>query len=256
MTAPSVPVPSGVVPSRSWQRVVRITRLQFVDPWVFVWLPAIITGAALLISIAIAFIVTRIAGVDPEALRVGMRNSWAVLAAFWYFITIAIQAMAATFPFALGVGSTRRDFWLGSMLAFGVFSAITALVFAGLRGLEIVTGGWGTSAAMFDALWYVGTPWWVGAWSTFSLALAFLVIGAATTACYMRWRALGVIIAVLAVVGLLVAAVAVITGLAAWGAVVAWFTRIGVFGIFAVVLGVTALAAIGGFLVIRRATPA
>lgn len=239
----------------TWQHIVRVTRLQFVDPWVLIWTPAVIIGAAWLVSIVIALIITRVAGLDPEQMRQGMSYSWAVLSPFWYFAAVGVQAVGTTLQFALGIGSTRRDYWLGTTLAFAVFSAAVAVVFAGLRAVEVVTGGWGTSAVVFDALWYGDLPWWLAAYTTFTLSLAVLVIGAALTTCYLRWRVIGVVTVGLAVVAALLIALAAITWLQAWPALIGWFAGIGVTGVFGIVLGIALLAGIGGYLVIRRATP-
>lgn len=237
------------------QHIVRVTRLQFVDPWVLVWTPAIIIGSALLISVVIALILTRLAGLDPEQMRQGMSYSWAVLSPFWYFIAVAVQAVATTLQFALGIGATRRDYWLGTMVAFTAFSVTVAAAFAVLRAVEVATGGWGTGAVVFDALWWAGLPWWLGAYTTFALSLAVLVVGAALTTCYLRWRVIGVVIVGLALAAAVLIALAVVTWLHAWPALIGWFAGAGIAVIFSIVLGIALLAGIAGYLVIRRATP-
>lgn len=237
------------------QHIVRVTRLQFVDLWVLGWTPAIIIAAALLFSIAIALIIVHAGGVDPAAMQEGMRYSWAVLSPIWYLIVVGVQAVATTLQFALGIGATRRDYWLGTTLAFTVFSAVFALAFAALRVVELATGGWGTHTVVFDALWYHGLPWWLGAYATFTLSLTALLVGAALTTCYMRWRVTGVLTVGLSLAGALLAAVAVLTWLRAWPALIRWFAGLGVAGIFSLVLAVAALAGAAGYLVVRRATP-
>ena len=56
-------------------------------------------------------------------------------------------------------------------------------------------------------------------------------------------------------VALLLGGVAIATFTESWPAIFEWFGGIGVVGVFTVVLGAALVCAIGGYLVIRRATP-
>jgi len=53
----------------------------------------------------------------------------------------------------------------------------------------------------------------------------------------------------------LLAAVAGVTWSNSWPALFEWFGSIGIVGAFSIVLGLAAACAVGGYLVIRRATP-
>ena len=56
-------------------------------------------------------------------------------------------------------------------------------------------------------------------------------------------------------VALVLAVVAIATFTESWPAIFAWFADLGTVGVFTVVLGFAAAFAVGGYLVIRRATP-
>jgi hypothetical protein len=82
-----------------------------------------------------------------------------------------------------------------------------------------------------------------------------LFVGSVVATIYMRWRAIGVS-AFFAILGvLIVAAVAEVTLGHQWGDVGNWFATTGTFGVVLWTLVPSAIAGIGGFLILRRATP-
>jgi hypothetical protein len=245
---------SGDVTARRASRnpIWRTVRLHAVNPSVFFGVPWIITGGALAISMVIGIIVHAAGG--PVEIE-GMRYSWAVLSPQWYLIVVGVQAVGLTFSFALGIGSTRRDFWLGTSLMFVLVSAEMAAATAILVQIEKATNGWGLGIHMFDALWYGQSGWLTDFYTTFALQLLVLFIGAGATTVYMRWRIPGMVVLMFGVVAVILAAVAAITLSSGWPSTFAWLGRIGVDGVFTLLLGLAAVCAIGGFLVLRRATP-
>jgi hypothetical protein len=108
---------------------------------------------------------------------------------------------------------------------------------------------------MFDSLWYGQSGWLVDFYTTFALQLLVLFLGASVTTVYMRWRMRGTMTVLFASIALLLAFVAVATFSESWPAVFEWFASIGLVGVFTVILGLAAASAVGGYLVIRRATP-
>lgn len=236
------------------QEIWRIVRLHAVTPSVFFGIPWLILGGALLIMIVIGLI-TSGAGADQTEVMGGMRYSWAVLSPQWYLIVVGVQAVSYTFPFALGFGATRRDYWIGTGIMFVLASILFAVAIATLLLIERATGGWGIGAGMFDALWYVGADWLTAFYTTFALQLLVLFIGAGVTTVFMRWRMKGMMIVLFGGVAVILAIIAVLTFSESWESLGQWLSSIGVVGVFTLVL-VKALAwAVAGFLVIRRATP-
>lgn len=232
----------------------RIVRLHTVNPSIFFGVPWLILGAAWAVTMIIGLIITG-AGAPREEMTEGMRYSWAVLSPQWYLVVVGVQAIGLTFSFALGFGATRRDFWLGTSLMFTIVSVLNAIAIATLVQLEKATGGWGVGIAMFDSLWYGRSGWLVDVYSTLALQLLVLFLGASVTTVYMRWRMRGMMIVLFGSIALVLAFVAVTTFSESWPAVFEWFGGIGVAGVFTVILGLAAVCAVGGYLVIRRATP-
>lgn len=239
---------SRVRPNEIW----RIVRLHAVNPSIFFLVPAMVLGGAWAITMVIALILLG-SGVPME--NTGFEYSWAVLSPQWYLIVVGVQAVSYTFPFALGFGATRRDYWLGTSLMFVLASLLYAVVIATLLLIERATGGWGIGAGMFDALWYVGADWFTAFYTTFALQLLVLFIGAGVTTVFMRWRMRGMLTLASAGMALILGIIALLTFTGSWEPLGEWLGSIGLVGVFTLLL-VTALAwAVVGFLVIRRATP-
>jgi hypothetical protein len=233
----------------------RIVRLHAVNPSVFFGVPWIILGSAWAVSLIITLIIKAGSGgtVTTEDLD-GMRYSWAVLSPQWYLVVVGVQAVGLTFSFALGFGTTRRDFWLGTSLMFVLVSVMFAVAIATLVQIEIATSGWGIGMHMFDALWY-GQNWFVDFYTSFALQLLVLFIGASVTTVYMRWRMRGMLTLLFSVIAVLLIVIAALTLSGSWPSVFAWFGSIGLVGVFSLLLVLAAVCAVSGYVVIRRATP-
>ncbi|SIN85750.1 hypothetical protein [Agromyces cerinus] len=233
----------------------RIVRLHAVNPSIFFGIPWMIIGAAWAISLIITLIIRAGSGGDVTTEDLdNMRYSWAVLSPQWYLVVVGVQAIGFTFSFALGFGTTRRDFWVGTSVMFLLVSIMYAAAIATLVQIEIATDGWGLGAHMFDALWY-GQNWFLDFYTSFALQLLVLFIGASVTTVYMRWRMRGMMILLFTAIALLLAAITGVTLTGSWPSLFAWFGTIGIAGVFSVVLGLAVVSAIVGYFVIRRATP-
>lgn len=243
-------------PSRGGSEIVRIIRLHTVTPAALFGTPWIILAGAWVVTVLITLIATAAGGgvPGPDAYE-GQRYSWAVLAPQWYLVVVGVQAVAATFSFALGFGSTRRDFWIGTSLTFLIVSAMYAAAIATLVQIEIATKGWGLGVHMFDALWYGRTNWLTDAYTTFALQALVLFIGASVTTVYMRWRTRGMLVLGGATTATVLGLVALGVATDTIGGVFAWLGTLDLVGVFSLVLGAALACSVLGFLVIRRATP-
>ncbi|CAN5414522.1 hypothetical protein BH10ACT6_BH10ACT6_03230 [soil metagenome] len=154
---------------------------------------------------------------------------------------VAIQSLNITLRFALGFGVTRRDYWLGSAVTWVIVAAMFSIGITILGLIERATDGWGLGGSMFAPIYY-GEEWWQRLLVVFIALLFFLFFGALLRAIYVRWKALGVIVffAAVVILGIAVTAVALAPptalGIAAWRLIP------------------TALSAVLGLLILRRAT--
>ncbi|GAA1508103.1 hypothetical protein BJ978_001297 [Agromyces terreus] len=233
----------------------RIVRLHTVNPSIFFGIPWIILGGAWAITMALALIVAGASGAPADDILTGFRYSWAVLSPQWYLVVVGVQAISFTFSFALGFGATRRDYWLGTSIMFVLVAVEMAAAIATLVQLEKATNGWWVGAGMFDALWYGQSGWLFDFYTSFALQMFVLFVGAGVTTVYMRWRMKGMLTLGASLIVVVLGALAIITGANAWPSVWAWFASIGLLGVFTITLGLALVCAVGGYLVIRRATP-
>jgi len=238
----------------AFSRVWNVVRLHMINRQTYLYIPWLIFAGALVVSLAIPLLLTY-NGVPRSEISDGAINSWAVISPMWYLCVVAVLAIAQSFPFALGFGVTRRDFYLGTSLLFVLSSVGNSIVLATLGVIETATGGWGLGARMFTSMFF-DQPTWLGNFFLFTVfQLGVYFIGAAIATVYMRWRMWGMLAFWLGSVVVIVAILSAITLTESWPAVGETLTNLGVLGIFAWALVPVALAALAGFFVLRRATP-
>jgi hypothetical protein len=239
------------------RRILAVTKLHFVNKFQIVFMPLIVLGGIFLINLAIWWIIAAAAGgVDsPNFSHTHLGYSGAVSYIYVYGIIIAVQAISRTFPFSLGFGVTRRDFYLGSTLAFVILSFGFAVVLTIMSVIEIATGGWGLGGRMFAPDYFTNSSWLIRFVMYFVLFLFLLFIGCAGAAFFVRWRATGLTIFFGIIAIIAVAAVAYFTLGHYWSAVGTWFAQSGAIGVTLWTLIPTAIAGIAGFFILQRATP-
>jgi hypothetical protein len=243
-------------PATPVQRILNVVRLHFANPWTTIVLPWIILGIIFFANLAIWAIIMRAAGPQGSAdAAEGFQWSGASMYIFVYMMVVAIQAISITFPFALGYGVTRRDYYLGSALTFVILSAMYAVGLTILAVIEEATNGWGLGGRMFTAAYFGNEAWPLHLFIIFVAFLFFFFVGAAIASVWVRWKANGVVIFFAALGALLIGAVALLTFTENWGIVGSFFANAGFLGSYAWSLVPTAIAAVVGFFILRRATP-
>lgn len=228
-------------------RTINVARMQLINKWTFLGIPAIILVAAFLLSVAIWAMV-------PSSADITLYTG-AGQAVMWYFMVIGIQALTLTFPFSQGLSISRRTFYLGTVGLFTTVALCVAVLYYLLSLIEAATGGWGLDGIMFGLPW-VADGLWYQTISFYFVAMMFLfLIGFWSATVYKRWGPTGLLLAGIAVAALLVAAIAVVNAQQWWAQVGLWFagqtslTVAGWAGLLCVAL------AGGSYLTLRRATP-
>lgn len=245
-----------VKPTTELQRIGRVVKLHFANPWTTIGLPWMILGIIFAANLAIWLII--LASISRQADRSGvgdgMQYSGSTFYIFIYMLIVAIQAINLTFPFALGVGVTRRDYYLGTAVAFILLAAMYSVGLAILGVLERVTNGWGIGGRMFTAVYY-GDDWLQNVYVFFVGMLFFFFVGAAFGAVFVRWRGTGLTFAFI-ILGAIAIGVLALVGLTNnWATVGDFFAAAGLVGSLSWSLVITAIAGVVGFVVLRRATP-
>lgn len=242
-------------PASPLKRITNVAKLHFANPWTTLGLPWIILGVIFLGSLTIWWLIySNIAPADRETAFEGTEFGGASGFIFIYMMVVAIQAISITFPFALGYGVTRRDYYLGTALAFVILAVIYTAGLTILGVLEEMTNGWGMGATLFAPV-YFGATVLQRIFVEFVLFLFFLFFGAAIATVWVRWKASGVVVFFIIVGVILVALIALATFTDSWSAVGEALVNLGILGVASWSLVLTAISATAGFFLLRRATP-
>ena len=247
---------AGVRPASAFGRVLNIVRLHLTNPWTTIILPWMILGFILIANIVIWALILAAAptAADKADVREGLGYSGASTYVFVYIMVVAVQAIAVTFPFALGYGVTRRDYYLGTALTFVGLSAMFSVGMTILGAIEEATDGWGLGGRMFTTFYY-GDNWVQRLFIFFTAFLFFFSVGMAAASIWVRWRANGLIAFFVGLAVIVLGGAALLTLTETWGAFGSFFAHAGLVGSFAWSLVISAIAGISGFFVLRRATP-
>ena len=224
--------------------VSKVMRLQLVNRWTFIGVPLMVLGGSLLIVILLGLVI-------PND---GVMITGAAQAPLWYFIVVGVQALSLTFPFSQAMSVTRRDYFLGTLATFVLFSLAFGVVFLVLALIEQATSGWGVDTLVFAIPWLLNAGWLAVILSVAALAIVMFLIGLWMATIYKRWGTV-VIVAISRGLGLvLVGVIALITYFQWWQAVLTWVvgqTPMSMAGWLLVLI--VALSA-GSFLTLRKVT--
>jgi hypothetical protein len=237
-------------------RILSVIRLHFVNPQAVLGLPWMILGFIFVANLAIwAIILASSPEVDRADISQGLGWSGAISFVFVYMMVVSVQAINATFPFALGYSITRREYYIGTSIVFVILALIYSVGLSILSAIEDATNGWGLGGRMFTS-YYFGDGGALEHWFIyFALLLFFLFTGSALAGVWVRWKAFGITTFFIALGALLIGLLALIGLSNSWLAVGEWFVAQGWVGSYAWSLVVTAFAATTGYLILRRATP-
>ncbi|MDR6866935.1 hypothetical protein J2Y69_001534 [Microbacterium resistens] len=226
-------------------RILKVIRLQLINRQMFIWVPLIILGSAMLVSIPIYAMI-------PIS---GPKFGGAAQAPLWYFFAIGMSALTLTFPFSQAMSVTRREFFLGTLVTAILGSFLMSLVFLVGGWIEELTGGWGLNGYVFRLPWLWEAGPFAAGLTYFTLAMLFFFIGFAGATIYKRGGATMTTVASLGVVLVLIGIAFLVTRLGLWPQVWEGIMTLGALGLTLWALGVVAVLATTSYLVLRRATP-
>lgn len=176
--------PVGVRRTQLWPRTVAVARMHFADLVTLVLIPAAILASIFVINIVVWQFV-------PES----GRQTGGAASIYCFLAGVAALAVTRALPFALGMGSSRRAFLLGTLGTGIVLSIGWAVALFVLQRLERATGGWGKHGNFFWFSWFADASWAsVLLFAVTSLAASF-VLGALIGACWVRWNRLLLLVA-------------------------------------------------------------
>lgn len=234
-------------------RVWNVLRLQFANRLNMLAVPWLILIFVFLVNYAIWAIIATAS--NGTASLEGTEYSGSTFWLFAYLMIAAIQAITLTFPFALGMSVTRRDYYLGTALAFALQSVAFTAAYVILSYIEDWTNGWGLGGHMFTAIYFGQGPIWQRIFTVLSTFLISFAVGLFSATVFVRWKANGLMVAGASFTTLLIAAGALITLTHNWMSVWAWFGSMTSTGVVAWLLAPAAALVVAGFYILRRATP-
>ncbi|MGV8882190.1 MAG: ABC transporter permease [Rhodoglobus sp.] len=242
-------------PSTQASRILAVVKLHLANPWTIITLPWMILGIIFAASIVVWLLIHAAAGPQSSAVTMeGTQWSGGLNYIFVYMMVVAVQATSITFPFALGFGVTRRDFYLGSAVTYIGLSAMYALGIAILAEIEVVTNGWGLGGTMFAPI-YFGDGFFTRLFIFFVTNLFFFFFGSMFGSIWVRWKANGLVVGLIGLGAIVLGGIALLTLTESWPAFAGFFVHFGFLGSYAWSLVLTVLAGLAGFFILRRATP-
>lgn len=192
-------------------RIGKVTRLHL-NKWVtFTVTPVMILVIVFIVGIVVQLAIQR-AGVDvnsAEYIEGARMNSSIIWALPGFLIYYGVQGVATTYPFALALGTTRRNFVLGTLVANAVQSAYISLLLLALLGIELATGHWFVNAYIFDVAALGSGNALVLLATSFIGVLVFLTLGGLFGAIWVRFGPKGPIVMGLAL-GLAIAIIVLV----------------------------------------------
>ena len=236
-------------------RVVNVARLHLVNKGQILIVPWLIMAFIFAVTLTIAWVLqATLSTAELVDVAEGMQYSGALGYFLVYMLILAVMAISQTFPFAQSYSVTRRDFYLGTILAFVLLSLTHSITITLLGWIEDLTRGWGAGAVLFSPN-YLGNDPLERFFLAFALFLFFFMVGMAVASVYVRWRVNGMLVFFATLTLVILGLVVLATMSGSWTAVGAWLGAAGFSGLVAWSLIPTTLAAIGGFFLLRKATP-
>ncbi|MHA3683506.1 hypothetical protein ACXR2W_04560 [Leucobacter sp. HY1908] len=170
-------------------RTLKVTRLHLIKQATFAVTPLVILAIVMVVSIVIALAIQRagVSTLSPDYVEGARYNSAIVWSMPGFLIYYGVQAVSTTYPFALALGTTRRNFILGTFLANALQAAYVAVLLLALLGLELATGHWFSNTYVLDTYAMgAGNPWILLA-TGFLGVLGCLTIGGVFGAIWVRF---------------------------------------------------------------------
>jgi len=229
-------------------RTLNVVRMQLINRQTFVWIPLIVLTASFAMSLAI-YGILRSAGVPGPIYGGGSQ------APLWVLLAVGISSLSLTFPFSQAMSVTRREFFLGTLLAAAGSAFLLAVVFMLGALVEQWTNGWGIESYFFALDWVVTSGPLVAGFFYFVVALGLFLMGFWTAIVYKRFGPLWLTVLLVGLGALLVGAVWIITSADAWVQVITALAEAGPVGLSLWIAAVTALLGVLSYLTLRRATP-
>ncbi|TYP75456.1 hypothetical protein [Paenibacillus methanolicus] len=199
-----------------------------------------------------SFVVNFIIGLSIEQEQ-GMYTG-GIASLYIYLFVTGIISVAQTFPFLLGFGIRRNDYFIGTSAMVVIVGIVTAALMQAFAALESATGNWGANLHFFDLPYLNDGPWYQQLLIPFALVLNMYYSGLLTGLFNRRFGHFitFTVLVVLAALGGL--ASALITKYDKWPQIGEWLASQTAFQYSLWALALAVVYAALSYLLLRRAT--
>ncbi|WP_438349057.1 hypothetical protein ACP8HI_26525 [Paenibacillus sp. FA6] len=175
-----------------------------------------------------------------------------IISIFIYMFVMGTITLPQTFPFALGLSITRRDFFLGTTAMSTIVSATMAFLLCISSQLERVTDHWGGSLHFFDMPYLNDGTIFEQFCIYFIMIMNMYFIGLLISSMHRRFGGMGLLI--LAVLMLLLFSLSGYILYIWWDTITSWLTHHSAFNIALWMIPITFCYAILSYWLLRRST--
>lgn len=222
--------------TRTW----RIYQMHMRDRWLWHIVPLLIIGLSFIVNWMISLLM-------QDVFYTGGYASM-----FIYIFIIGILLIPQTFPLAIGLGTTRKDYFLGTLLHSLTMGALTSLILVLLGLLELATDFWGSGLHFFQLPYLHDGPVWVQFLIALLLYLFMFHGGLVIASLYRRFGGKSVLGSILLGIIALTVATYYLSRAELWEGVIGWFAKQTALDLALWTFPFTVLAASASYLMLRR----
>jgi hypothetical protein len=187
-----------------------VVRLHLATRSTYLWVPLIVVGATYVLSLMMYGVLRM--GLEEDAPQELFGLGGLQFVPFYYCITVGIQAMMYTYPFAMAMSVTRREYVMGTFLLALIFTGALALMYGLGRAIEYATGGLGIGFIYFGLLeWFWNAPLWHEMLFVCGLAAMLFMAGFSAAAVFKRGGVIRVVVVLITWALVIVALLALVT---------------------------------------------
>jgi len=225
-------------------RIAGVMRTQLQDRWGWIFLPWIIMFSSFAVNLILGLTM------QEEQFYTG-----GLASIYIYMLVIGILCVAQTFPFAIGFGIRRKDYFWGTTAVITVLSAGSAVVLWLLGYVESqLTGGWGAHLHFFHLPYLSDGSMIRQIWVNFSLLTHLFFLGFIISCVYRRFGRAGLFTFFITILLSMTITLALISYYSWWGDLWDWFVRFNSVELATGMFGLSLVYALVSYLLLRRST--
>ncbi|WP_379137142.1 hypothetical protein [Paenibacillus sp. sgz500958] len=172
-----------------------------------------------------------------------------------YMLVLGVMSVIQSFPFVIGFGVRRKDYFWGTLATITSMSAVFAVLLWVLGYVESeLTGGWGAHVHFFH-LPYIGDGSAIAQiWVSFSLLIHFFFLGFIISCIHRRFGRAGTFTLLTAIPLILTVTLVLINYYKLWSDLGDWFSGVNSVELATGLFGLSLIYSLLSYLLLRRST--